>query len=256
MEMNHQEHPILKVKNLKKSFGENTVHKDITFELFKGECVGLLGPSGTGKSVLLRSIIGLEYIDEGKIIFKDKEIQDLGEKELFKIRTQISYSFQSGALFDSLNVFENIAYPLFEHSKLSFKEIEKKVHDMLKLIDLKDKENLMPADLSGGMQKRVGMARSIVLEPEIVLYDEPTAGLDPINTVNVVDLMKKLKSRGFSSIFVTHDIPSALQLCDRILMIEKGIVVFNDSTENFIHSQNSSVQNFLVNSGIHHEVNR
>ncbi len=250
------QHPILKVQNLRKAFGDNVVHRDINFELFRGECVGLLGPSGTGKSVLLRSIIGLEYIDQGKIIFKDSEIQDLSEKELFNIRTQISYAFQSGALFDSLNVFENIAYPLFEHTKLSLGAIEQKVQEMLKLIDLKGKENLMPADLSGGMQKRVGMARAIVLEPEIVLYDEPTAGLDPINTVNVVDLMKRLKERGFSSIFVTHDIPSAIQLCDRILMIEKGVVVFNDSTENFVHSQNSSVQNFLINSGIHHEVLR
>jgi len=198
---------ILELKNIEKSFGTHQIHKGINLTLHKGESLGLLGGSGTGKSVLLRSIIGLEQIDNGTISFKGIRIDHLSENALVPFRIKISYSFQNGALFDSINVFENIAYPLFEHTKLSYQEIKEKVAEMLKIIDLEGKEEIMPSDLSGGMQKRVGMARAMILDPEIILYDEPTAGLDPANTLNVVALMQKLKQKGLASIFVTHDIP-------------------------------------------------
>lgn len=236
--------PILELRNIHKSFGENKIHRGINLTLRKGESLGLLGGSGTGKSVLLRSIIGLERIDEGEILFHGERFDHLPEEKLTPYRIKISYSFQSGALFDSINVFENIAYPLFEHTRFSYAQIKDKVSEMLKLIDLPGREEIMPSDLSGGMQKRVGMARAMILNPEVLLYDEPTAGLDPANTQNVVGLMQKLKEKGLASIFVTHDIPSALSLCDRIVVLHEGKIIFNDTPTKFKSSDDPIVNKF------------
>jgi phospholipid/cholesterol/gamma-HCH transport system ATP-binding protein len=237
---------ILELKNVEKSFGNNPIHKGVNLTLHQGESLGLLGGSGTGKSVLLRSIIGLERIDSGEILFKNKRLDHLKENQLTPYRIKISYSFQSGALFDSINVFENIAYPLFEHTNFSYLQIKDKVSEMLKLIDLEGKEELMPSDLSGGMQKRVGMARAMILNPEVILYDEPTAGLDPANTLNVIDLMQKLKKKGLASIFVTHDIPSAIMLCDRIVVLFEGKIAFNDTPAQFLKSEDPIVKKFIT----------
>jgi phospholipid/cholesterol/gamma-HCH transport system ATP-binding protein len=239
--------PILELKNIHKSFGNHKIHCGIDITLNKGESLGLLGGSGTGKSVLLRSIIGLERIDEGEILFHGERFDHLKEELLTPYRIKISYSFQTGALFDSINVFENIAYPLFEHTRLSYQQIKDKVHEMLTLIDLPGRENVMPSDLSGGMQKRVGMARAMILNPEVLLYDEPTAGLDPANTLNVVALMQKLKNKGLASIFVTHDIPAALSLCDRIVVLHEGKIIFNDTPTKFQTSNDSIVNKFNAN---------
>lgn len=239
---------ILELKDIHKSFGQNKIHRGISISLKKGESLGLLGGSGTGKSVLLRSIIGLERIDQGEILFHGKRYDHLREDDLTPYRIKISYSFQSGALFDSLNVFENIAYPLFEHTHFSYTQVKDKVAEMLKVIDLPGKEEIMPSDLSGGMQKRVGMARAMILNPEVVLYDEPTAGLDPANTLNVVALMQRLKERGLASIFVTHDIPSAISLCDRIVVLHEGKIVFNDTPIKFQNSDDPIVKKFNVSS--------
>lgn len=241
---------LLELKNVHKSFGPHQIHRGINLTLHRGESLGLLGGSGTGKSVLLRSIIGLERIDEGEILFKGKRIDHLSENQLTPYRIKISYSFQSGALFDSVNVFENIGYPLFEHTTFSYAQIKDKVAEMLKLIDLEGKEELMPSDLSGGMQKRVGMARAMILNPEIVLYDEPTAGLDPANTLNVVSLMQKLKKKGLASIFVTHDIPSAIMLCDRIVVLHEGKIIFNDTPYKFQNSEDPLVRKFISQQGL------
>ncbi|MDO9181019.1 MAG: ATP-binding cassette domain-containing protein [Bacteriovorax sp.] len=237
---------ILELKDIHKSFGKNNIHRGINLTLHKGESLGLLGGSGTGKSVLLRSVIGLERIDKGEILFSGERIDNLSENLLTPYRIKISYSFQSGALFDSINVFENIAYPLFEHTKFSYNQIRDKVAEMLKLIDLEGKEELMPSDLSGGMQKRVGMARAMILNPEIILYDEPTAGLDPANTLNVISLMQKLKQKGLASIFVTHDIPSAIMLCDRIVVLHEGKIAFNDTPQKFQASEDPIVKKFIT----------
>lgn len=237
---------ILELKNIYKGFGENIIHRGVNLTLHRGESLGLLGGSGTGKSVLLRSIIGLERIDKGEILFEGKRIDHLSEDQLIPVRIKISYSFQSGALFDSVNVFENIAYPLFEHTHFSYNQIKDKVAQMLKLIDLEGKEKLMPSDLSGGMQKRVGMARSMILSPDIILYDEPTAGLDPANTVNIVSLMQKLKQKGLASIFVTHDIQSAVALCDRIMVLHEGQIIFNDTPEAFQNTEDPVVKKFIM----------
>jgi phospholipid/cholesterol/gamma-HCH transport system ATP-binding protein len=246
MKENDQSSPILEVKHLKKSFGGKVLHKDINFQLNKGETLALLGGSGTGKSVLLRSLIGLEDIDSGEIIYHNSPIQNSNENQWNQIRKELSYSFQSGALFDSLTVYENLSYPLREHTKMKHEEIDQKVSTILEKIDLPNKGHLMPADLSGGMQKRIGMARSIMLDPEIVLFDEPTAGLDPKNKYNIINLIKDLKKNGLTSIFVSHDIPSTLELCDRILVLSDGIILFSGNREDFLNSQNKVIQNFIM----------
>ena len=241
--------PILKVTHLKKSFSGNLIHNDVNFELKKGESLGLLGGSGTGKSVLLRAIISLELINQGKITYRDNEIQNLlNEKKHSQLCKSISYSFQSGALFDSKNVFENLSFPLLEHTSLTLQKVKEKVAHMLKLIGLEGIEELMPSDLSGGMQKRVGMARALILDPEIILYDEPTAGLDPSNTQKVVELMKTLKQSGQSSIFVTHDIQSAKSFCDRLLILKDGKIFFNGTPQDFESSKDPEVMKFFMNS--------
>lgn len=237
---------ILEVRHLSKSFEGKKIHYDINFFLKEGETIGLLGNSGTGKSVLLRSIIGLEDIDGGEIKYRDQNIALLSERELYPIRTKISYSFQSGALFDSMSVFENIAYPLFEHTKLKESEIEKRVDEILELINMLEAKDLMPSDLSGGMQKRVGLARSMALQPDILLYDESTAGLDPVNVEMVLDVMKKFKAQGLSGIFVTHDIPAAKRICDRILILREGRIVFDGDISAFEESADPFVKTFLA----------
>lgn len=237
---------ILEIKNLKKSYGPKVVHRGVNFSLKKGETLGLLGNSGTGKSVLLRSIIGLEQIDDGEIIFQKRRIDTLTETELYKVRQQISYAFQTGALFDSISVYENIAYPLFEHTDLSEEAIENKVREILKVVRMETAFNLMPSDLSGGMQKRVGLARAMIIGPEILLYDEPTAGLDPVNVEMVLEVMTRFKDQGISGIFVTHDIPAAKKVCDRIIILKDGIVGFQGSISEFENSRDPFVQSFLT----------
>lgn len=235
---------ILEVKNIEKSFEGKQVHQGVSFSLKKGETLGLLGHSGTGKSVLLRSLIGLEEIDNGEILYRGIRIDHLDEEDLYQVRTKISYSFQSGALFDSISVYENVAYPLFEHTKLKEKEIEQKVTDILKQVNMADSMDLMPSDLSGGMQKRVGLARSMALDPEILLYDEPTAGLDPVNVDLVLDIMKQFKSQGFSGIFVTHDIPAALKICDRLIILKDGKIHFQGTPAEFEASEDPFIRTF------------
>lgn len=235
---------LLDIKNVMKSFDEKKVHQGVTFSLYKGETIGLMGNSGTGKSVLLRSLIGLEEIDDGEIYYRDQRIDNISEEALYSIRTKVSYSFQSGALFDSISVFENVAYPLFEHTKLKEKEIEIRVMDILETVNMSDARDLMPSDLSGGMQKRVGLARSMALNPEVLLYDEPTAGLDPVNVELVLEIMKKFKDRGFSGIFVTHDIPAAKKICDRLLILRQGRVYFQGTVEEFEISDDPFIKSF------------
>jgi phospholipid/cholesterol/gamma-HCH transport system ATP-binding protein len=236
--------PILEVKNLVKRFGDKEVHMGVSFTLHEGETLGLLGNSGTGKSVLLRSLIGLDTIDEGEILYRGRRIDDLSEKQLYDVRKKISYSFQSGALFDSISVFENVAYPLFEHTKLKEPEIQKRVMEILKIVNMDGAADLRPSDISGGMQKRVGLARSMALNPDILLYDEPTAGLDPINVEMVLEIMAKFKEQGFSGILVTHDIPAAVKICDRFVILREGKVAFAGTLLEFEASEDPFVKSF------------
>ncbi len=237
---------VITIKNLHKSFGSKTVLKNINYDLRKGEILGFFGGSGTGKSVILRSIIGLEKPDSGEIIYEGRDITKLNEEQLVEVRKKIAYVFQNGALFDSMTVEENLAYPLLEHTKLSHDEIRARIKEMLDLIGLKGSEKLYPASLSGGMQKRVGVARSIIMKPDIILYDEPTAGLDPYNTNRLVDLMAKVRELGNSSIFVTHDLPAAYLVADRIAILYQGVIRAIDTTENIRKSTDPVVQAFLA----------
>ncbi len=213
---------LIQIKNFEKSFGSKKVHKDVSFNVRKGECLGLIGGSGTGKSVLLRSMIGLERPDHGEVIFDGIHVNKLKESQMISVRKRMAYAFQGGALFDSMNVYDNLAYPLREHTQLTEGEIQNKIQTLLAKFGLAGNEKVMPSSLSGGMQKRVGLARAIILGPEVILYDEPTAGLDPYNTRKIEELITQLKSTGVTSILVTHDMPVAFNTCDRIAMLVDG----------------------------------
>ncbi|MCO5142280.1 MAG: ATP-binding cassette domain-containing protein [Oligoflexia bacterium] len=239
---------ILEVQNIRKKFGEKTVHDGLNLSVQQGEILSLFGGSGTGKSVFLRSLIGLERVDSGSILYRGKQIQNLTETELFEIRKNIAYVFQNGALFDSMTVAENLAYPLIEHTNLSDNEMREKIDSMLSLIGLEGSQTLLPASLSGGMQKRVGLARSIILEPELILYDEPTAGLDPQNTKNLLEIMAKLRKMGKTGIFVTHDIPAALEVSDRIAILNNRRIHIVESVENIKKSTDPVVKAFIEGS--------
>lgn len=235
----------LSVRDLHKSFGRKVVHRGVSFELHRGEILGLLGGSGSGKSVILRSLIGLEKPDQGQILYGGQDLTRLTEDRWMPVRTRIAYVFQNGALFDSLSVEENLAYPLREHTRMSDAEIHSKVNQMLELIDMRGTNELLPAELSGGMQKRAGLARAIILQPDVILFDEPTAGLDPVNTQRLLDNIKKLKSRGITGIFVTHDIPSAFQIADRIAILYNGKIYQIDTVENMKRSRDPIVLSFI-----------
>jgi phospholipid/cholesterol/gamma-HCH transport system ATP-binding protein len=236
---------VLNVRGIHKTFGNKRVHQGVSFDLRAGEILGLFGGSGSGKSVILRSIIGLERPDQGEILFEDLNIVDLTEDELMKVRTRIGYVFQNGALFDSLTVEENLSYPLKAHTNFNAHQIHERVNQMLELIDMKNSNQLLPNELSGGMQKRAGLARAIILEPKIILFDEPTAGLDPVNTKRLIDNVKKLKSTGITGIFVTHDIPTAFEIADRIAILYNGKIHTLDTIENIKKSKDEIVQSFI-----------
>ena len=242
--------PALSLKDLYKTFGNKEVHKGVNLELMEGEIMGLFGGSGEGKSVILRSIIGLETPDSGEILFEGKDLMKLTERELFDVRTEISYVFQNGALFDSLTVEENLAYPLEAHTELSEEEIHKKVTEVLAMIDMTEAPKLLPNELSGGMQKRAGFARSIMLDPKIVLFDEPTAGLDPINTGRLLKNILAFKKRGMTGIFVTHDIPSAFEICDRVAILKDGKIALVLTVEEMKSSKDPLVLAFTTGANV------
>jgi phospholipid/cholesterol/gamma-HCH transport system ATP-binding protein len=236
---------IIEVKNFKKSFGNKVVHRDVSFSLFQGECLGLIGGSGSGKSVILRALIGLERPDSGEILIDGENIVKMTEKELLHIRKKVAYVFQGGALFDSLTVFDNLAYPLREHTDLKEEEIADRVAKLLKGFGLQGNENVFPAELSGGMQKRVGLARSIILNPDVVLYDEPTAGLDPYNTIRIQEMILELKKRGVTSILVTHDMPTATAVCDRIALLVQGFITYEGKLSDIAQDKESPIFQFV-----------
>lgn len=239
---------VLSIQDLRKSFGPKNVHRGVSFELHQGEILGLFGGSGSGKSVILRSIIGLERVDSGKIIFENKDISRYTERQLIDVRKKIGYVFQNGALFDSLTVEENLSYPLEEHTQLSPTEIHEKVDAILEELGMKGSNHLLPVELSGGMQKRAGLARALILEPKIILFDEPTAGLDPINTHRLISTIQKLKTKGITGIFVTHDIPSAFEIADRIAILYEGKIYALDTVENIKASHDPLVHSFISGS--------
>lgn len=213
----------IEVIDFHKSFAEKKVHDGVSFYVRKGECLGLIGGSGTGKSVLLRSLVGLEKPDHGQILIDGEDIVPKKEFDLTEVRKKVAYAFQDGALFDSMTVFENLAYPLREHFNLSEEEIALQIRNQLAEFGLDAKtEKLYPGSLSGGMQKRVGLARAMMMHPQVVLYDEPTAGLDPYNTKRIQESILKLKAKGVTSILVTHDMPTVYAVCDKVALLLNG----------------------------------
>lgn len=235
---------MIEVCQFEKSFGAKKVHVGVDLKIYKGECLGLIGGSGSGKSVLLRSLIGLEKPDNGRILVENQSITGLKERALVPFRKKIAYAFQGGALFDSMTVYENLAYPLREHTDLKELQIRDRILKLLEEFGLAGNEKLFPANLSGGMQKRVGLARAIILNPEVILYDEPTAGLDPYNTGKIQDMILNLKKKGKTGVLVTHDMPVAFQVCDRIAMIQNGKIGVVDKVEDILRDKNHPIQRF------------
>jgi len=240
------EETMILVKDVYKSFGQNHVLRGLNLEVKCGESMVVIGGSGTGKSVLIKCIIGLLHHDRGEIYVDGQEISNLNEKEWNEVRKKFGMLFQRDALFDSLTVWENVGFGLRQHTKLSDEEIKAIAIEKLKLVGMHNVENLMPAELSGGMRKRVSLARAIAMEPAILLYDEPTTGLDPImaNVINelIVDMREKLE---VTSIAITHDMVSAYRIADRIAMLYKGQIIEVGTPEEIKNSSNEIVQQFI-----------
>jgi len=240
--------PILKVEHLIKNFGTKRVLKNVSFEVNAGEIICIIGQSGHGKSVLMKNVMGLMHPDGGQILFKGEVISSPSTppSKYDEVRHKFGLLFQGAALFDSMTIEDNIAFALRERTSLSEKEILKRVDRSIEAVGLKNVSNLMPSDLSGGMRSRVGLARAIVMEPEIMLYDEPTSALDPIMTDMVNDLILDLRARlNMTSMIITHDISSAYKIADKIVMIYEGNVVFNGTPGEIRSSRDPYVQKFI-----------
>ena len=240
------ENPVIDISHLQKSFGHQEILKDISLQLGLGENLVVLGKSGSGKSVLIKCMVGLLRPDAGNITILDQDVTSLQRKELNQLRQKIGFLFQGGALYDSMTVKQNIEFPLRRIKKgLTEKEIAAKVHEVLENVDLVDALNKMPADLSGGMRKRISLARTIVVDPQIMLYDEPTTGLDPITSDEIssliMDVQKKYKT---SSIIITHDIKCALHTANRMIMIKDGTVFKEGKPEEFVQSTDEFIRSF------------
>ena len=218
------EEPVISIEGLYKSFGDLHVLKGINFNLFKGENVAILGKSGTGKSVLIKIIVGLLKPDQGELVVLGQHVDQLKGKELNKLRLRIGFSFQNSALYDSMNVRQNLAFPLTMNIlHLTKKEVDSAVEEVLEAVGLLDKLNQLPSDLSGGQRKRIGIARTLILKPEIMLYDEPTSGLDPITSAEIIDLINEVQEKyNTSSVIITHDLTCARNTSDRMALLLEG----------------------------------
>src|SRR5256712_12207168 len=235
------------VKHLTKSFGSQTVWEDLTCESPKGKITVMLGPSGTGKSVFLKHIMGLLKPDHGEIWIDGKNIPSLPERELYKVRRKFGVLFQDGALFGSMNVYDNCAFPLREHTKKGEKEIRDIVSEKLEMVGLRGAEKKLPGEISGGMKKRAGLARALVLDPEIVMFDEPDSGLDPVRTAFLSELIRDLNEQlGMTSVVVTHDIATTRRVADYIGMLARQHLIRFASAKEMVDSDIPVVRQFLA----------
>ena len=244
---------IISIRDVWKSFGKKEILRGLSLEIPRGKVVTMLGFSGTGKSVLIRHILGLMAADKGEIIVKDKDILKMDDAEKMQIRHSFGMLFQEVALFDSLTVFDNVAFPIREHErKISYADLEKRVEDLLKLVELeRDVFTKMPHELSGGMRKRVGLARALTLKPEILLCDEPTTGLDPITTDKIHQLIvASAKSVNGTAFLISHDVHAALRISDLVAFLWQGRVVEVATPEEFLSSRHEEVHKFLVAAGV------
>jgi phospholipid/cholesterol/gamma-HCH transport system ATP-binding protein len=239
--------PVFSVRGLRKSYGSKRILDGLDFDVWRGECLVILGRSGTGKSVTLRQLNGLEKPDAGSVSFAGVDLVPLSERELFPHRKRIAMLFQSGALFDSMNVFDNVAFPLRAHTDLGRDEVATKVEEVLDVVQLPGIEDRMPSALSGGMRKRVALARSLVLEPEVLLFDEPTTGLDPMTSDSVAHTIAKARDRArTTAVVVTHDLPLARTVATRLAFLDEGRFRFVGTWDEAGRSDDTLLGHFLA----------
>jgi phospholipid/cholesterol/gamma-HCH transport system ATP-binding protein len=238
---------VIVLENITKRFGPNLVLDNVSLAVEKGKTTVVIGPSGCGKTVLVKHLIVLLRPNSGEVYFKNRRIDNLSENELNKVRTQYGFLFQGGALFDSLSVTENIIFPIRQHCEITdWREVEELVKAKLAMVGLDGYQNQFPANLSGGQRKRVALARAIALNPEVVLYDEPTTGLDPIRSDVINELILKLQRElGVTSVVVTHDMTSAYKVADRIIMLHKGKIVADGDADHIRNHPHPIVQQFI-----------
>lgn len=237
---------MIRISGLKKYFGPKHVLDGVDLEIEKGKITVILGRSGEGKSVLIKHIIGLLRPDEGQIFLDGQEISSMSERDFNEVRKRFGMLFQGAALFDSMTVGENVGFPLKEHTDLADEDIMKVVSEKLRRVGLQGVENMMPAELSGGMKKRVGLARAIVMDPEIVLFDEPTTGLDPIMSDSIADLvLDTQRAMQTTYILITHDIPFTYKIADKIALLHEGRIIEQGTVDEMKKNQNPVVRQFL-----------
>lgn len=238
--------PLIQFENVHVTFGKNKVLQGMDLSIEAGETLTIIGGSGSGKSVTLKTLLGVLKPEKGRVVFKDQDVTFMGERELNAMRKQFGVLFQGSALFDSLTVRENVAYPLREHFDYSEKELDRIVAEKLGLVGLEGVEAMMPADLSGGMKKRVGLARAIATTPHVILYDEPTTGLDPTNTHRINHLILSLQNKlKITSIVVTHDMTSAFQVSNRLALLKDGRICFVGTVPEAKSSKDAEVRQFI-----------
>jgi phospholipid/cholesterol/gamma-HCH transport system ATP-binding protein len=242
----NEEGPLVRIEHVAIAF-EKPVLRDVSLDIHRGETVAVLGKSGSGKSVLLKLIVGLLAPNEGKIFYKDKEITNMNEFGLMEVRSSMGFLFQGAALFDSMTVGQNLDLFLIKHTDLELPEREKKIIEALDMVQLKDSIDKIPSELSGGMKKRAGLARSIVIEPELILYDEPTTGLDPVTASSIADLIVSLQQQlGIASLVVTHDLPTAFTVSDRAMVLNEGKAIFEGEMNELQNSKEPFLHEYLA----------
>lgn len=237
---------VVEIKNLSKAFGDHVVLDNISLQVEDGENLVVFGRSGTGKSVLLKCMIRLLDADNGRVFIHNKDVIDLSFNELNELRKDIGFLFQGAALYDSMSVKENLEFPLIRHFDFTQKELDEKVNNILHRVQLEEAKNKMPSELSGGMKKRIGLARAVISEPKLMLYDEPTTGLDPITSKEISKLILELqKELKMTSVIVTHDLLCAEIIADRAIMLEKGKIQFEGTIDDMIKSKDNFLKNFF-----------
>ncbi len=238
--------PLIELRELHKRLGWQHILRGLNLTIYKGETMVLIGPSGEGKSVLLKHIIGLMKPDSGQVLIEGQDIVPMKERDLTPIRSKIGFLFQNAALFDSLTVEENVAFPLWESGMRNRKEIRDRVYEALEIVDLEEHLQKMPINLSGGMRKRVGIARAIVARPDVLLYDEPTSGLDPIVTDVIDHMIMRLQVRfGVTSVVVTHDISSVFKIATRVGLLKQGVMRFVGTRDELKNTTDPEIRDFI-----------
>ena len=237
---------MIKVEGLYKQLGGQSVLEDISFNVSSGEIIAVLGLSGAGKTVLLKHLIGLIRPDRGRVVIDGIDIDSLSEDQLLKVRCNMGYLFQEGALYDFMDVYDNIAFPLREHTQMKSSEVAARVREVLKLVDLDEVESKLPAELSGGMKKRVGLARAIVLGAKVLLCDEPTSGLDPIRSRDISDLIRHVSQQiGSTTVMSSHDVNNSFRIASKLLIINECQIAAMGTAEELRNSKEPFVREFL-----------